>query len=208
MARSSEQVTQQEVAAYQQWCRTNLVIWSNNQNNPNVVGLSNHNANVVAKYFQETWPNDITQANLDLAMPQLRSQLNFFDSKLEQRFDQVTLELSTREYDVLGTWFEKQPLLINEGDQGMSNLLIVLEIIRGKGRDINADNLNLMLANGYVTNQPKVVYWKRGLQAYEKEQQRQKAESNAVQVDRTAETAEQRRKQRLYELQLGLTPQR
>jgi hypothetical protein len=212
MPRTSETITQQEAATYQAWCKANLVILSGNKYISNNVNASNQNANIVADYFMKTWNVDINKTNLDAALTVLRPQLRFW-TRIQQEFDQACLNLSEPDHAVLADWFDHQSILVNEGDQGLTNLVVMLDTLKTRGRGITKENLNLMLNNGYFAHQRREVFFKRQLQDYEIENLRRKKETEEAinigisPVDRTAEHEEQKRKQRLYELSLGLNPQ-
>jgi hypothetical protein len=177
MARTSANITQQEAAVYQQWCRANLVIWSANQNNPGLVEESSQNANVVAKYFQETWKNDITAQNLAIAFPHLRPHLKFFESAAQQRLNELTSTLDPHEHNALSHWFEHQATLVNTGDQAISNLEVLVNQLRTDNREFSVPNFNLVTTN--LVNSKRQVFWKRKLQDSEIEAQRKREEAAA-----------------------------
>jgi hypothetical protein len=215
MARTSETITQPEVHAYQTWCRANLVVWSDNKHNPTSVQASNSNATLIADYFQNQWKMDLTKINLEAALTVLRPRLVFFESVVQQQWDNVAAQLSNHQYQVLESWFMSQPILVTDGDQGKTNLIVMLDVLQKHGKDISVENLNLMLSNGYFTlnngpkQQARTVYFKKILQPYEVENLRRKQEADAPPtvisisgIDKQAERDEQARRQRQYERNL------
>jgi hypothetical protein len=65
--RTSVEITNQEVAAYSAFCRKHHVFLEGQE------GVDT--ANFVRDYFLKTWGEDITDANLDKALPYIRPHL-------------------------------------------------------------------------------------------------------------------------------------
>jgi hypothetical protein len=134
MPRTSATITQQEVATYAKFCKERGII---NEGSADDAA----NADIVLKYFTETWPNTINEANLNLAWEALRPHL-----KLRSKAEQEWYEVAEKELDraqQVAAWLESQgkvgQLVNTVGDEAYTNLRLLLETLRGY--DINVTTI-------------------------------------------------------------------
>jgi hypothetical protein len=124
MARTHQTITNEEGLIYQQWCQQRGV-------NPTA------SAELVARYFQETWPQDLTEANLELAFPQLKPHLTFYSTS-EVEVHRLARE-NPQAAQKVAEWLDTQTFLIKEGESGFQNFINLFEELRG--RDITKDTI-------------------------------------------------------------------
>ena len=131
MARTSKEITQQEVAAYAKFAQDHNIINDGTQ-------ADIDNSNLVLDYFTKTWPNDITADNLAQAFPQLKPHLKF-QSKAEVELRKTAADSDAVATQKFATWFEKQTFLIREGELGFENANNLLQELRG--RDVTNETI-------------------------------------------------------------------
>ena len=154
MARATQQITNEEVLAYQTWCQKHHVILDGQD------GLDN--ANLVRDYFLRTWGEDIKEANLDKALPQMRPFLKFKSSALV-KLENTANGMTTQEADVFDAWVGRQRLEGLESDKGKENAANILSWLRERNLEIINRNLDLALqniiCNGHLGHAP--LEWTR-----------------------------------------------
>ena len=119
MARTNPEITNAEGLVYHAWCESR-----------NVIADDQDNAALVARHFQETWKEDVTEANLDLAFPALKDRLKFY-SPAQAEYRKVALE-NPDAANKLNDWFDSQNILVKDGDTGFQNQTSVLKELRGR----------------------------------------------------------------------------
>jgi hypothetical protein len=137
--RQTNEVTQQEVDAYNRWCEKNSII-NKNDKDPDTL----HNADVVLKYFTETWQQMMTDQNFDLCFEQLRPHLKFYE-QYQQEFEKYYSELSREERSAFDRWPGVRGL-IKEGAAGFRNGAALLGWIKLHGFPVS--HHSLFLASG------------------------------------------------------------
>jgi hypothetical protein len=154
MARATQQITNEEVLAYETWCQKHHVILDGQD------GVDN--ANLVRDYFLQTWGEDIAEANLDKALPQMRPFLKFKSSALV-KLEKTANSMTTQEADVFDAWVGRQRLEGLESDKGKENATNILSWLRERNLEIIGRNLDLavqnIICNGHLGHAPLV--WKR-----------------------------------------------
>ena len=101
MARTFPTIQQSEVTAYAKFCAAHNIINDGSVDDQ-------ENANLVVKYFTETWVEDMNDQTLALAFPQLTSHLKF-DS--EARIEARRIASTYSDVQALGAWFDAQTIL-------------------------------------------------------------------------------------------------
>ncbi len=131
MARiSTTTITQSEVDAYAKFCVEHHIITDGSQD-----GIDN--GNLVRNYFLK-WGEDITEANLTLAFPQLKPHLKVF-SPTQVEVNKIGETLEPVAAKKFLEWFKSQKFLVNEGEQGLQNAAELLKELQG--REINQKTL-------------------------------------------------------------------
>ena len=97
--RTSVEITNQEVAAYTAFCRNHHVFFEGEEG----VG----NGNFVRDYFLKTWGEDITEANLDKALPYMRPHLKF-KSEAYLKLEQAANGMTPQEAEIFDAWMSRQ----------------------------------------------------------------------------------------------------
>jgi hypothetical protein len=134
MARTHEVITNEEGLIYHQWCQKYGVIADDDSN-----------AEVVARYFQETWQQDVTEANLDSAFPLLKSHLKFCTLS-EAAYQKLTAKMTEAEKQIVTQWFTRQRL-VQDGDLGFQNKENLVSWLKEKNMEVSGRNLDLALSN-------------------------------------------------------------
>jgi len=107
--RTSTTITQNEVDAYAKFCAEHNIINDGTQ-------ADIDNSNLVLDYFTKTWNEDITEANLAQAFPQLKPLLKF-QSQAEIELRKTAADSDAVATQKFATWFEKQTFLVKEGEE-------------------------------------------------------------------------------------------
>jgi hypothetical protein len=152
--RTSEAITNQEVQAYTTWCNKHHVFFQGEEG----VG----NGNFVRDYFLKTWDEEITEANLDKALPYIRPHLKFKSDALV-KLENAANGMTPQEADIFDAWMSRQRLESPVSDQGKENATNILSWLRERNMEITGHNLNLALQNvissGHLGHAP--LAWKR-----------------------------------------------
>ncbi len=129
MARTSNDIQEHEVQAYEKFCIEHNILLDEND-----LGASIDNANFVREYFLNTWKETITQETLEKAFSQLRPHLKF-KSKARLEYEKVA-SVNLQAAQQLVAWLDtqgKQEQLVNTlgDDQTYENLTLLLTTLRG-----------------------------------------------------------------------------
>lgn len=130
--RTNTSITQSEIAAYAKFAQEHNIVNDGTQ-------ADIDNSNLIVDYFTKTWGEDITEANLAQAFPQLKPHLKFLsESEIELRKTAAVSDptLTTR----FAEWFEKQTFIVKDGEFGFENANNLLQELRGRdtaGKDFN-----------------------------------------------------------------------
>jgi len=127
MARSSEQVTQNEINSYKSFCDKQRIIHDGSQDDQ-------HNADFIFNYFVNVWKQDITEQNLNTAWEHIRPHLKF-KSAARAEFEKITSAAPDRARQ-LDQWLQahggKPGQLTNTpGDDTFENLTLLLGTLQG-----------------------------------------------------------------------------
>jgi hypothetical protein len=151
--RTSVEITNQEVAAYTAFCRKHHVCFEGEE------GVDN--GNFVRDYFLKTWGEDITEANLDKALPYMRPHLKF-KSEAYLKLEQAANGMTPQEAEIFDAWLSRQRLESPASDQGKENATNLLTWLRERNLEIIGRNLDVALQNiinnGHLGHAPLV--WK------------------------------------------------
>jgi hypothetical protein len=162
MARSSSEVTSQEVQNYIQWCADHDI--KNEDGTPD----GNHNAQIVATCILEPWGVEFTRENLDKALPQLRSQLKFY-TPLEAECHKLSAGMSQQDRNLILHMVSSRGLK-DSGDDQLTNFATIASYLLDQRLPITPDNVDIAL--GRITNGGRrPLLWKKRLQPSEKEAQ-------------------------------------
>jgi hypothetical protein len=130
MARTSQEITQQEKEAYWKFCAEHGVINDGSQ-------ADIDNATFVRDYFLKTWDMDITEETLRQAGPQIRGHLKLIDPD-QLEFNKLFVTLAAEERNVLGEW---------RGQSGLKNTarncVVILSWLKSHGFKVTNENLQL-----------------------------------------------------------------
>ena len=150
--RTSETINNQEVQAYRSWCSKHHVFLEGQE--------SVDNANFVRDYFLKTWSEDITEANLDKALPYIRPHLKF-KSDAYLKLEQAANGMTPQEADIFDAWMSRQSLESPASDRGMENATNILSWLRERNLEIVSRNLDVALqniiCNGHLGHAPLAV---------------------------------------------------
>jgi hypothetical protein len=136
--RTSETINNQEVQAYQSWCSKHYVFLEGAE--------GTDNGNFVRDYFLKTWGEDITEANLDKALPYIRPHLKF-KSDAYLKLEQAANGMTPQEADIFDAWLSRQRLESPASDQGKENATNLLTWLRERNLEIIGRNLDVALQN-------------------------------------------------------------
>jgi hypothetical protein len=131
MARVINEIQAHEVRAYGQFCIENNII--NDGSDEDI-----ENSNLVHNYFVNTWGEMITPQTLAQAFPHLRPYLKL---KTPARLEAERLAQGYADTQALAAWFDKQTLLIKDGDEGYRNFSELIQELQGHpATQVNIDN--------------------------------------------------------------------
>jgi hypothetical protein len=141
MARQVSEVTQQEVEAYAKFAQEHNIIHDGS--------VDDHaNAELVLRYFCETWPNVISHQTLTQAYPMLKPHLKF-KSAARLEAEKAAQENSTIAQK-FADWFDNQSVIVREGEDGYLNFAQLLRELRG--REVTTDTI--FQAMGRISYRP------------------------------------------------------
>ncbi len=126
MARSSEQITQNEINSYKRFCGERGVIHDRSQDDQ-------QNADFILNYFVNVWKQDITEQNLNTAWEHIRPHLKIYTPAQAEYFKAANRETDRANQLVnwLATHGGKPGTLVNTGDQYFENLSLLLGTLQG-----------------------------------------------------------------------------
>jgi len=169
MARTSDQITEQEIQAFNEFCQQHAVVTEGE--------IGEQNGKHISEYIVDTWKQDISPATLAVALEKLGDRL-VFKSAIQVELEQVVSKLNDQERRVAYNWFKRQRL-VSDGDQGSENVTNIIGWLQRNNHPITDQTLNLALSN-IVNSGKRPLHWKPApLQDAEKEQQRQREASSA-----------------------------
>jgi len=148
MARQVSEVTQQEVEAYAKFAQEHNIIHDGSVDDQ-------ANAELVLRYFCETWPNVISYQTLTQAYPMLKPHLRF-KSAARLEAEKAARENSTISQK-FSEWFDAQNIIVKDAtDQGYLNFAQLLRELRG--REISTKTIHEAL--GRISYRPgrQIVY--------------------------------------------------
>ncbi len=133
MARTNPEITNEEGLIYHSWCAKHGVIPDDPEN-----------AAFVAKYFQETWREDVTESNLDAAFPLIKDRLNFYAPN-QANFIKLFASLTAEEQKIFGDW---------RGERGLKdsyqNAVAILSWLKAHSFKVTQANLQLAVGQNKV----------------------------------------------------------
>jgi len=132
MARTNEQLTQQEIDVFHEFCSAHRIISDESE-----VGQAN--GNLIGGYIAFTWREDITPVTLAVAFGKLRDQIVFY-TPAQWDYRKIADENNARA-NALNVWFQGpgNSTLVRSGDEGFQNQSALLAELRG--REITSENI-------------------------------------------------------------------
>src|SRR5262249_21385648 len=154
MARTNQQVTNEEIKAYVEWAAAHGI--------KNVDGTQDalDNAQVVANYMLETWKSDFTRETLNQALPMIRHLLKFH-GPAEAEYHRHIAKLGPEQAQVISDLIGKRGLR-NDGDNLYVNFNSIAAWLEEKRFAINPHNVDLALTNLISGKRPLI--WHKRLQ--------------------------------------------
>jgi hypothetical protein len=136
--RTTNQLNQNEIAAYQAFCRTNRIALDGAD--------GEKNGALFAEVIGVKMDADFTEENLEIAFEQLKGKLKLV-SETYQRADELVRNLSPDEQQIYRAWAARQKLLIglDGSSEGVENVATLLGWFRGNA--VTAHHLDLALGN-------------------------------------------------------------
>ena len=111
--------------------------------------------------FWRSTGEDITEANLDKALPYMRPHLKF-KSEAYLKLEQAANGMTPQEAEIFDAWLSRQRLESPDSDQGKENATNILSWLRERNLEICNRNLDVALQNiinnGHLGHAPLV--WK------------------------------------------------
>src|SRR5467141_5110902 len=124
MARTSVEITQQEIDTFATFC---------NEHHINTEGeLGAQNGNLIGEFIAITWGEDITPGTLKVAMDKLRDRIAFY-TPAQAAYKKFADENPERA-NALNAWFHSpgNTSLVKEGEEALQNQSTLLVEIRGR----------------------------------------------------------------------------
>jgi len=149
MARTSEQITQNEINAYAKFCAERRVIFGGTE--------GEQNAEFIGNYFVNVWKQDITEQNLNTAWEQLRPYVKVY-SPAQAEYYKVARQMPDRA-NQLSNWLATQGKvgqLVSQGDEAFENLRLLLIALRDN--DINPTTIRHAEDRAAHTPGPQLHY--------------------------------------------------
>jgi hypothetical protein len=135
--RTSNQISDSEVQAYQEFCRENHIVTDGSED-------SNFNADLVRDYFTVTWPNEISRTNLALAKAALMPHLRVYPPDALE-FQAALAKLTPAEQQTFSDWVPPRGLVINN-----RGLTAIVEWIKAHNFNLTKENLQLAVGQQRV----------------------------------------------------------
>jgi hypothetical protein len=125
MARTSEQLSQLEVDAFNRFCNEHRIVCDDSN-------AGHANGNLMGDYIVFSWKENITQETLAVALSKLRDRLVFY-SDSEWAYKKIADEDSVRA-QTLNQWFESSSnsALVSSGEEGLKNQSALLAELKGR----------------------------------------------------------------------------
>src|SRR5712664_541005 len=131
--RTNATITDLEDKAYTDWCDKH-----------GVIAHDEDSGRFIVKYFEETWKEDITEANLDLAFPVIKDRLKFF-APSQQEFLKLHSGLSAEEKESFKAW---------KGERGLKDTfqtsVAILSWLKAHSFKVTQANLQLAIGQNKV----------------------------------------------------------
>ncbi len=168
MARTNQEITEQEVKHYVAFCQKHHIALEGEQGKATGENFR--------RYFLDTWKQDITPATLELALPELHkaNQVSFLNLS-EVEFDRLSSEMSPEQRATILRFLPYYGFSTENSDD-MVNFNIVGNWFVSKGQPITFENLTRLIGNVQNTPDGYNLRWKKHLQDSEKEELRLKEE--------------------------------
>jgi hypothetical protein len=151
--RTNTNITQTERDAYSAFCLKHRILQDGSE-----AGVAN--GNHIGNYVALTWGEDLTEATLQVALDKLQDRLTFI-SPQQAEVTEVLSKLDQGQRDIVAAWLAKQHRLETDGDQGFSNVSVILAWLLNRCYAITERGLTMALGN-CQTNGRRKVYWKEG----------------------------------------------
>src|SRR5580704_1717553 len=123
--RTTNQLSRNEITAYQAFCRTNRIALDGE--------AGERNGELFAELIGVKMDADFTQDTLETAFEQLKGQLKFV-SETYKRADELARQLTPEEQGIYRAWAKNQKLLIgiDGSEESYRNVSTLLGWFRGK----------------------------------------------------------------------------
>ena len=151
MARTTQQLNQNEMAAYEKFCAEHNIVCDASE-----VGVAN--GNILGGFVIEKMDSDLTPASLAASFPQVRDQL-VFKSAAQKEVESVVSGMTEDEKSITREFLKKQGQLVLDGDEGLENLSSIASWLRARSYPISAQNLGTALSN-ILNNGQRQLHWK------------------------------------------------
>jgi hypothetical protein len=125
MSRTSQELTQQEIDAFQKFCNENRIVSDESE-------AGNANGNLIGEYIAITWGEDITPATLAVALSKLRDRIVFY-TPAQAAYKKFADENPERA-NALNTWLysASNTSLVRDGEESYQNQSALLAELRGR----------------------------------------------------------------------------
>lgn len=137
--RTSEQITQNEIKAYAQFCAERGIIHDGSDSDSDA-----QNSEFILNYFVNTWKEDITEKNLTTAWDKISPHLKFYAPN-QQEFGKLHSSLSAEEKEAFRVW---------KGERGLKdtyrNAVAILSWIKAHRFMVTKENLQLAVGQNRV----------------------------------------------------------
>ena len=139
--RTTQQLSRNEIATYQAFCRTNRIALDGAD--------GEKNGALFAEIIGVRMNSDFTEANLETAFAQLQGKLKMVSATYKAA-DDLARQMSADEQQIYRVWSKAQKFLvgIDGGDEkGYMNAKSLLEWTKGRGSAVTSRSLDLALSN-------------------------------------------------------------
>jgi hypothetical protein len=151
--RTSTTITEVEKNAYDLFCQQHHIL---NDQSPDGLRNGEH----IGGYIGHTWNENIDEHTLGVALEKLRDRLTFIPP-LQAEVVEILGKLDQGQRDIVAIWLGKQQRLETEGEQGFSNVSVLLAWLLNRRYAITEQGLTMALGN-CQTNGRRKLYWKEG----------------------------------------------
>lgn len=148
--RTSNSISEAEKKCYDHFCLQHDILNDGS-------AAASQNGEHIGNYIAITWGEDINEHTLKVALEQLRDCLTFI-SREQAEVAQVLSTLTQNERDTISAWLNRQHRLVVQGNQGYSNVAVLVSWIKAHGFEVTANNLNNAIGNCQNSSHRK-LYW-------------------------------------------------